>query len=44
MRKELRQMHVAVNGLRRRQARSIKDAYADYKKTYGGMYDTLDNA
>lgn len=41
MRKELRQMHVAVTD-EETASPEYKSAYADYKKTYGGMYDTLD--
>lgn len=41
MRKELRQMHVAVTD-EETASPEYESAYADYKKTYGGMYDTLD--
>ena len=41
MRKELRQMHVAVTD-EETASPEFERAYADYKKTYGGMYDTLD--
>ena len=41
MRKELRQMHMAVTD-EETASPEYESAYADYKKTYGGMYDTLD--
>ena len=41
MRKELRQMHVAVTDAQAA-GPEYESAYADYKKTCGGMYDTLD--